>query len=289
MLPSSTALFTALRRALAHRSFHNEQFGPDHLAEVFLPAHFRFFLRFERVRQNGWRKLDAAMPGMSAYVIARTAWLDHLFVGALHRGIPQIVILGAGYDTRPYRFASLDTNTTIYELDAPATQDRKRQCLKAARIPMPPTVRFAPIDFLAQSLSDALQAAGYRPQAETLFLWEGVSYYLDAEAVDKTLAFVSRGGNTLAFDYTIPLTDEAVRRCYGAAELRAAMRNYHKDEAFMFAIPEGQLEAFLAQRDMRVIEHLDTAAIEQAFLLDHRGARLGPVSGNFRFVQAQAC
>ncbi len=249
-------------------------------------AHFRFLLRFERVRQNAWGKLDALCPACPR-IIARIAWLDRLLSRA-DDGIPHIVILGAGYDTRPYRFAGLNRHTTIYELDAPATQTRKQQCLKGARIPVPPTVRFVPIDFLTQSLDDALQSAGYDPQAKTLFLWEGVSYYLDADAVDKTLAMVSRGRNAIAFDYTIPLTEEPIRHCYGAAELRVAMRERHASEALMFSIPEGEIASFLGCHSMRLVEHFDASAIEQTFLLDAQGARLGPVTGNFRFVLAEA-
>ncbi len=35
--PSETALFAALRRTLANKEFGDEKFGPDYLAEKFLP------------------------------------------------------------------------------------------------------------------------------------------------------------------------------------------------------------------------------------------------------------
>ncbi len=50
--PSETALFAALRRTIAKKEFNNEKFGPDYLAEYFLPAHFRFFLKFRKIRQT---------------------------------------------------------------------------------------------------------------------------------------------------------------------------------------------------------------------------------------------
>jgi len=81
--PSETALFTALRRALAHLEYQDEKLGPDRMAIHFLPPHFRFFLKFTKIQANTWQKLAAAFPGMNEYVIARTAHFDQLFVQGL--------------------------------------------------------------------------------------------------------------------------------------------------------------------------------------------------------------
>ncbi len=124
-------------------------------------------------------------------MIARTAYFDSLFVDALKNNFPQIVLLGAGYDTRAYRFAKLNRDTQIFELDITPTQDRKKGCLKKARVDIPQGVKLVPIDFNKESLKDVLEEAGHKKQEQTLFIWEGVSYYLDAESVDATLGFVS--------------------------------------------------------------------------------------------------
>lgn len=288
--PSQTALFTALRRALAHAAYHHAPFGPDDLAIHFLPAQQRFLFRFHRVRQYGERKLDEAMPGMTPYIIARTAWLDRLFLDALNEGVPQVVILGAGYDTRGWRFASSNPGSAIYELDAAETQARKQQCLASAGIAIPPAVKLVPIDFMAESPGEALVKAGFRPDAKTLFLWEGVSYYLDAASVDRALAFArstGEGASAIAFDYTVPLTGEDVRDSYGTSAFLEAMRSYHADEALMFAIPDGEIGPFLAARGLQVVEHYDAEGIEDTFLCYGQGALLGHITGNFRFVVAR--
>jgi len=290
-MPSQTALFSALRRALANRHYGGPPFGPDDLAIHFLEAQQRFLFRFHKIREYGERKLDQAMPGMTPYIIARTAYFDRVFLDALQAGAPQIVILGAGYDSRASRFAASKGGTTVYELDAAETQARKRECLAAAHVAIPQSVRLVPIDFLHESLADALGKAGFRPDARTLFLWEGVSYYLDAASVDRTLAFVRGTGDgdaAIAFDYTIPLTDEDMGDCYGSATFLDAMRAYHASEAFMFAIPDDEIESFLAARGLQLVEHYNAAAIEESFLRDGQGALLGRVTGNFRFVLARA-
>jgi methyltransferase (TIGR00027 family) len=287
--PSETALFAALRRTIANKEFRNEAFGPDELAECFLPPHFRFFLRFQRIRANTKNRLDEFLPGLNEYMIARTAYFDRLFVDALNSKTPQIVLLGAGYDSRAYRFANSNQGTRVFELDIAPTQDRKKKCLRKARIDIPEHVTFVPIDFNQDSLGDALERAGYKSNRKTLFIWEGVSYYLEAESVDTTLEFVSHASHresTIAFDYTISISEENVNDYYGAKEFAQTMKEHHADEELLFSIDEGEIESFLGQRGLRMVEHLDNEEIERAFLLEEDGSLVGQKTGHFRFVLA---
>lgn len=287
--PSETALFAALRRAIANKDYKDEKLGPDHLAEYFLPAHFRFFIGFEKIRANTKSKLDGYLPGLNEYVIARTAYFDSLFVDALNNEIPQIVLLGAGYDSRAYRFAQMNNGTKILELDMAPTQNRKRKCLKRARIDIPQQVKLVPIDFNEESLRDVLEKAGYEKREKTLFIWEGVSYYLDAESVDATLRFVSHSSHNesaIAFDYTISISEGNMNSYYGVKEFAQTMKEHHANEELMFSIDEGTIESFLAQRDLKMIDHLDNEEIESAFLLDDNGSLIGRMTGHFRFVLA---
>jgi methyltransferase (TIGR00027 family) len=288
-IPSQTALFTALRRALAHKEYHKEKFGPDNLAEIFLPSSYRFFLKFARVRENTKDKLAAAMPGMNEYIIARTAFFDGLFMDAIKDQIPQIVLLGAGYDSRAYRFAKHIRGTKIFELDALPTQDRKIKFLKAAKVSIPKEVNYVPINFLNESLSDVLEKAGYQNRDRTLFLWEGVSYYLDREAVKETLGFVSHSSNQdsmIAFDYAILLSEENNPEVYGAKEFMQSMKEHHAKEALLFSIKDGEIEAFLAEMNLRMSQYLDQEAIAERYLTDDQGKLIGKMAGSFRIVCA---
>lgn len=287
--PSETALFAALRRTIANKEYRNERFGPDDLAEIFLPPRFRFFLRFERIRANTKDRLNGLLPGLNEYMIARTAYFDRLFVDALNSNTPQIVLLGAGYDSRAYRFANSNHGTRIFELDAAPTQDRKKKCLRKARVEFPQHVTFVPIDFNQESLGDALERAGYASDQKTLFIWEGVSYYLEVESVTTTLEFVSHGSHpesAIAFDYTISVSEENIGDYYGVKEFAQTMKEHHANEELMFSIDEGETESFLRQRGLRMVEHLNNEEIESAFLLDENGSRIGQMTGHFRFVLA---
>lgn len=287
--PSETAFFAALRRALANKDYGDKKFGPDNLAAIFLPAYYRFFLRFAKIRTNAVKKLDGFFPGMTEYLIARTVYFDQKFVQALKSGTPQIVILGAGYDSRAWRFAGLNSGTTIFELDAAPTQNNKLACLKKAHVETPPTVKLLPIDFNKQSLKDVLAQGGFDAQQKTLFLWEGVSYYLETDAVAATLDLVGKYGHAetaIVFDYTVPLTEENINDFYGASAFSKTMKEAHGNEALLFSLTEEDLGPFLAQHGLKVVEHFNNEAIEENFLTDDKGVLIGKIIGHFRFVLA---
>lgn len=287
--PSETALFAALRRTIANKEFTNEKFGPDDLAEYFLPPHFRFLLKFNLIRANTKKKLNGILPGLNEYIIARTAYFDRLFVDALNKRTPQIVLLGAGYDSRAYRFAKSNHGTRIFELDVAPTQDRKMKCIKKAQIDIPKDVIFVPIDFNEASLRDTLEKAGYKNHEKTLFIWEGVSYYLEVESVDTTLEFVSHVSHhesAIAFDYTVSISEENVNDYFGVKEFSQTMKEHHANEELMFSIDEGETESFLEQRGLKIVDHLNNEEIERTFLLKENGSLIGQITGHFCFVLA---
>ena len=287
--PSETALFAALRRTLAHKEYQNEKFGPDNLAEYFLPPHFRFFLKFRKIRENTKNKLNTFLPGLNYYMIARTAYFDELFVNALNNRTSQIVLLGAGYDSRAYRYAHLNHETTVFELDSTPTQERKKKYIQKARLPIPETIIWVPVDFNKESLKDVLKRAGYKGDQKTLFIWEGVSYYLEKESVETTLLYVghdSHPESAIAFDYTVSISDEKVKDGFGVKEFTETMKTHHDDEVLKFSLREGEIESFLAQFGLKMVDHLNNTEIEKTYLIDNDNSRLGHITGHFRFVLA---
>ena len=114
------------------------------------------------------------------------------------------MILGAGYDSRAYRFDALKDPIRVFEVDHPATQQAKLEGVRKIFGSLPEHVRYVAIDFNQQTLEDCLAAHGYDPQAKTVFLWQGVTYYLEPAAVDSTLTFIARHaapGSSVIFDY----------------------------------------------------------------------------------------
>ena len=132
------------------------------------------------------RFIDRRWAGTRSSAVARTRVIDDAIRAAVDRGIEQLVILGAGFDSRAYRLEVLK-HTTIFEVDHPSTFAKKQTILQRALPNLPRNVRFVPTDFHEVELSLLMEAAGYSRVAPTFILWEGVTPYLTEAAVDATL------------------------------------------------------------------------------------------------------
>ena len=78
----------------------------------------------------------------------------------------------------------------VFEVDHPGTQASKIKRMHKVLKEFPENVVFVPIDFNDESL-DKLHSLGFDRSKATLFLWEGVTYYLTPDAVDATLAWIT--------------------------------------------------------------------------------------------------
>ena len=110
---------------------------------------------------------------MYEYVIARTKYIDSIFQKAISSEFDQILLFGAGFDSRGIRFAHVNTKTKIFEMDVPITQDAKIKQLKKRHIEIGPNVIFVPIDFSRESLENKLLESGFKKNQKSLFILEG--------------------------------------------------------------------------------------------------------------------
>lgn len=283
--PSESAMTVAFSRALAAHDDREGLRGPDGLAEVFLNEEGRKPLADRAARE--W--IIAKMAGSHEYFLARTRYLDEAFAAALDRRVPQIVFLGAGYDSRACRFASqIHETTRIYELDVEPTQARKRLMLEKAGVIPPPQLAYLIVNFATDALVEALPRAGFDPAAPALFVWEGVTYYLSAAAVEETLTSVRRlaaAGSRLVFDYLLQAADLDTRP--GVKEVLEAWRNAYAGEPVQFGVAEGKINDFLAERGFRVLEQLGPEDQERRFLARADGSLAGRVVPMFGIVTAE--
>jgi methyltransferase (TIGR00027 family) len=186
-------------------------------------------------------------PGAEGFILARERYIDDYLKARLEAGLEQVVILGAGFDTRAFRIPGIEC-TRVFEVDQPATQAVKLERLKKVVDPMPANIVFVPADLNAQPLGELLRSAGYDEDARTLFIWQGVIYFLQSEGVDATLAFIAQHsgpGSAVIFDY---IYDEILRDTthgYGKTLARAGRMS---GEPYVFGIGKGQAEAFLTGR-----------------------------------------
>ena len=164
--------------------------------------------RWQRVIGSSWRHwlvtrvvLRKVIP-TTTFVLIRARFTDDRVLAAAARGIRQLVILGAGFDTFACRYP--DLGVQVFEVDLPASATLKRERLAAAGIPVPEHLHFVNVDFERDDLGERLTAAGFNPGEPAFFSWMGVTFYLAREAVTGTLeavGAVAAPGSELAFDY----------------------------------------------------------------------------------------
>lgn len=126
----------------------------------------------------------------------------------------QVVLMGAGFDTRSFTYCRKD-GLLVFELDQMNMQHVKRDALKKAGVDST-FIRFVPVDFSCEEWHEKLLAAGFERGKRTLFLWEGVTLYLEESEVRATLQLVSEiaaPGSIIALDlYSLSFVEWAKKR-----------------------------------------------------------------------------
>jgi methyltransferase (TIGR00027 family) len=250
----------AVQRGLESARPAKTRLFQDPLARRFVSPAWRLALygsRFVIVRRAVEAIYDlVGGPGPRASAVARTRLIDELICAA-SPSIDELVILGAGYDTRAHRLDCLSDNA-VYEIDHPNTQGAKRAILARATALAARSLAFVAIDFERDDLVSALTASGYQRDKRTMFLWEGVTQYLSPTAVDKTLAAirqVARQGDTLVFTYI----DDAVLhgRSDQFPEAARWLRGTAKrGEPWIFGLPPTELHDYLRTRQFCLVSDL---------------------------------
>jgi methyltransferase (TIGR00027 family) len=170
--------------------------------------------------EEGFRLLGApadSMPDVGHYIVIRTRFLDDFAIAATHTGIRQAVIIAAGMDTRALRLP-WPTGVTVFELDHPQLLAIKNAIL--AVHPSRATATRIPVAAdLNASWIPALLDAGFANAKPSLWVAEGLFYYLPENAVAEIIACISANsapGSALGTDFinratlTSPWTKAAV-------------------------------------------------------------------------------
>lgn len=193
--PSRTAVLVCQGRALADGRYAVGRFADPVARDLLDPA--------ER------SAIDAAAKGAgltsellrraAVMMVPRTVAIDDAIRA---HGARQLVVLGAGLDTRAWRMPEL-ADVTVFEVDHPASQRDKLRRV-GDRVPVARAVRPVPVDLAVDPLGPPLRAAGLDPTASTTWVWEGVIPYLTATEVAATLravAELSAPGDVLVANY----------------------------------------------------------------------------------------
>lgn len=250
---SYTAGVMATHRAIEMLRPPEERVCEDPFAVHFLPPEFAAILK-NREQLTALAKDSAQkFPGINGAVVARTRFIDDIVLQYVEEGLAQIVILGAGYDSRAYRIEGIKQKVTVFEVEYPFTQQIKIQKVVEVLGEKPGHVKYVPMDFIKDDLKACLLKSDYDPAKRTLFIMEGLTFYLPAETLDSILAFIAKHSglqSAVVFDY-LPLTviNGTSNRPEGKNSWIEVQRS---GEHYRFGLESNELSAFLVQRGFKL-------------------------------------
>ncbi|MCU0461687.1 MAG: SAM-dependent methyltransferase [Bacteroidales bacterium] len=282
---SRTAAYTCTCRASSYleKEIHYKSY--DYIAVKLLPYFVKLLLKLKILNLK-----DGISPqGIYQYVIARTNYIDSVFEESIKNGFEQILIIGAGFDSRAIRFLSSgESNVKVYETDTNFTQKAKIKQLKKRGVTIPGNNIYISIDFNKEDLRKKLREYKFDLNKKTLFILEGITMYLTESANDETFKLIhdySAPGSLMVFDYIYSSVLRRELKYYGES---AIYRRVKKDnEKWTFGIEEGGIERFLNSYNFTLLEHLDSNTIENKYFKDESGNLITKVNGTHCIAYAR--
>lgn len=240
---SNTALGAAVCRLIEQYQPRETRLFDDPVVEDLVGRTIRVMMKFASMRRFTINRTDAIAQGIYGVQVCRTRYIDDALQAALSKGIDQLVILGAGLDTRPYRLPGME-HVKVFEVDLPITQDDKKVKIQKHFGDLPEWVTFVPINFETQTLETIIADTTFDPSRPAVFIWEGVTQYITEEAVRQTLSFVGRSapGSIIIFTYVLK---SVIERRSDIPDANKMMDEVAKSASWIFGLEPSNLQAFL--------------------------------------------
>ncbi len=251
-----------MRRAAHQRYDEPPLVFADPLAMKILPP----AVQAELGEREGIERTQPYARGMRAFVCARSRFAEDALDRALAAGVRQYLVLGAGLDT--YCARATDPSLRVFEVDHPATQDWKRECIRQRGMYVPDTVTFVPVDFETEDLMMCLDHYGFDRSAPAFCSWLGVLPYLTREAAISTFRAIGSLpiGSGIAFDY--PMARSALSQVQQSAHDWLAARVAEAGEPFRLGFEPAELSRLLLECGFARVEDLDSERIAARYFSD---------------------
>lgn len=256
-LPSKTSVWTAVLRAIGAKHPEPAFRNPDYLAHRFVGPRERALLQdypadaVDLDYASALTRIPDPATVLGLYL--RTRHVDATLEEALRDDVRQVVILGAGFDSRGYRFAERLAERRFIEVDYKPTLEYKKRRVREMFGRLPSHVHYVAMDFAKDNLLKRLKSGGYSETDRTLFVWEGVTRYIPESAVRNTLRFVrdhSAADSRIVFDYM-----RADNTSLNDPNTRPAKWG----EPFIFGFPAPYATAFVEREGLVVMSDLTGA------------------------------
>jgi methyltransferase (TIGR00027 family) len=204
-------------------------------------------------------RVSSRFPAVKDMVKTRTRYFDDMLEAQIAAGIRQVVILGAGLDTRAVRKQSADVR--YFEIDDPATMDLKRDCYADACIDA--DVTLIPGNYVTDGLIDLLRSNGFECDLPTYFIWEGNVMYMSLANDRQTMLQLTQHVRRfrLSFDY---LTQSLIAKTTGDASLTILVESFEAIRApWLSGIDD--IHSFARELGMRVVENCTTGELYRKY------------------------
>jgi len=261
---SRTALGAAICRMIEQYQPEKTRLFNDPIAKELVGGTVKSLMQFTRMRNLTIQQTDAVAKGIYGVQVCRTRYIDDTVQAAISKGTTQLVILGAGYDTRAYRLPTIE-NANVFETDLPVVQNDKKKKLQKLLGRLPDHVSFVPIDFDTQTLEAVFSGSDFNPGKPVLFIWEGVTQYISKEAVCQTLAFVGKSapGSILVFTYVLKSIIERRSNIPGAKHLVDVVA---EQSPWIFGLEPLGIPDFLKRYHLALVADVGNADFQEKYL-----------------------
>jgi methyltransferase (TIGR00027 family) len=262
--------------------------NPDSMAKLFLTPAFWFWTALDEDYDKSKQFIKYYRVSTYYTQNACTKHIDGILQAAAGKGLEQVVIIGAGLDSRAYRFQQQMPGVRFFEVDLPATVARKKELILAAVGKIPTTVAYVPADYRNGKMDRALKNAGYDRKRMTLYIWEGATRYIDAAAVNRTMQFIAQNaapGSELVFDY---IPDDIARGDFSKIPWARfqAVRMTAYGHPWKFGIAKDKAGEFVTSRGFGVISDLGSGELAQRYLVRSDGSIDGKPTPYVRILHA---
>lgn len=271
---SSSATYLALFRAVETARTSHDRLFEDPFAVSLLPIPLRVIPASARTRfmtkflnwafDRGWHPRSSA--------VIRTRMIDDFVKHAQHEGLKQLLILGAGFDSRPYRMPEL-SGVPVFEVDRYVTQWAKQSRLRKTLPHMPANVRFLAADVEKCDLRPRLIHSGFNAKVKSIVLAEGLISHLSKSAADRIFALMSELasiGSYVVFTY---VHSDELQRSGTFREHRWRWWARVNGEPFRFGFYPEELYGYLALHGFRLLADRSTAEAARDYVPNSQGRR----------------
>jgi methyltransferase (TIGR00027 family) len=274
-----SASVTALMRYLLSNKEGRGQ-NPDNLGNMFVNGKWRKYLESP---EDSIKELEKKLPGTIFYHLIRTKHFDKSLLRWIDKNPnSQVVIVGAGYDTRAIRFEKkiIDTNVDVYEVDLPALLEYKNKTITSNLQKYVNRVKLTPCNFQTGSLLDALKSNGFNTDKPTYFLCEGITYFLTEQCITNIFESIKsnmRSSVQIVFDYDFKDFVGGNVSFYGAPELYRLTNDI--GEPHLFGLNYDDVDDFCTSLGFKVKSNYTSFMLESLYLRDGMGISIGRPHG----------